>query len=91
MFMFVFFAGRLRSSSSALSFTMPGPGPEYRGIHLGGRRCPPEKAYDLVPNLAEAVRAYAAHERGLFDKLSEARLPPPVRRPRRRRQRPRTP
>ncbi|NPU84506.1 MAG: LemA family protein [Syntrophaceae bacterium] len=33
-----------------------------------------KKRYDLVPNLAEAVRAYAAHERALFDKLSEARF-----------------
>ncbi len=33
-----------------------------------------KKRYDLVPNLAEAVRGYAAHERGLFDKLSEARF-----------------
>lgn len=32
-----------------------------------------KKRYDLVPNLVEAVRAYAAHERGLFDKLSDAR------------------
>ncbi len=33
-----------------------------------------KKRYDLVPNLAEAVRAYAAHEKALFDKLSEARF-----------------
>ncbi len=33
-----------------------------------------KKRYDLVPNLAEAVRAYAAHERAVFDRLSEARF-----------------
>jgi LemA protein len=33
-----------------------------------------KKRYDLVPNLAEAVRGYAAHERALFDKLAEARF-----------------
>jgi LemA protein len=28
---------------------------------------------DLVPNLVEAVRAYAAHERGTFEEVTEAR------------------
>ena len=28
---------------------------------------------DLIPNLVEAVKAYAAHEKGLFEELAEAR------------------
>jgi LemA protein len=28
---------------------------------------------DLIPNLVEAVKAYAAHEKGLFDELAQAR------------------
>jgi LemA protein len=28
---------------------------------------------DLVPNLVETVKAYAAHERGLFDRIAEQR------------------
>ncbi len=32
-----------------------------------------KKRYDLVPNLVETVRGYAAHERSVFEKVSEAR------------------
>jgi len=32
-----------------------------------------KKRWDLVPNLVETVRGYAAHERGLFESVTEAR------------------
>ncbi len=32
-----------------------------------------KKRYDLVPNLVETVKGYAAHEQGLFVKVTEAR------------------
>lgn len=32
-----------------------------------------KKRYDLVPNLSEVVRAYAAHEQAVFTELAEAR------------------
>lgn len=32
-----------------------------------------KKRYDLVPNLVEAVKGYASHERALFEKVTEAR------------------
>jgi len=32
-----------------------------------------KKRYDLVPNLVETVKGYAAHERNVFEKVTEAR------------------
>lgn len=32
-----------------------------------------KRRYDLIPNLVEAVKGYMAHERGVFEKVTEAR------------------
>ncbi len=32
-----------------------------------------KRRYDLIPNLMETVRSYAAHESGVFEKVTEAR------------------
>ena len=32
-----------------------------------------KRRYDLIPNLVEAVKGYAAHEEGVFSKVTEAR------------------
>ncbi len=32
-----------------------------------------KRRYDLIPNLIEAVKGYAAHERGVLDEVTEAR------------------
>ncbi len=32
-----------------------------------------KKRWDLIPNLLETVKAYAAHERGVFEKITELR------------------
>ncbi len=32
-----------------------------------------KKRYNLVPNLVETVKGYASHERGVFEKVTEAR------------------
>ncbi len=33
-----------------------------------------KRQYDLIPNLMEIVRGYAAHEQNLFEKITEARM-----------------
>ncbi|MBI2515265.1 LemA family protein [Candidatus Wolfebacteria bacterium] len=32
-----------------------------------------KRRYDLIPNVLETVKGYAAHERGVFEKVTEAR------------------
>lgn len=32
-----------------------------------------KRRYNLIPNLVEAVKGYAAHEKGVFEKVTEAR------------------
>ncbi|MEK7566094.1 MAG: LemA family protein [Patescibacteria group bacterium] len=32
-----------------------------------------KRRYDLIPNLVEAVKGYMSHERGVFEKVTEAR------------------
>ena len=43
------------------------------GVGWGNIEAQLQRRADLIPNLVESVRGYAAHERGVFDEVTEAR------------------
>ena len=43
------------------------------GVGWGNIETQLQRRTDLIPNLVESVRGYAAHERGVFDEVTEAR------------------
>ncbi len=54
---------------------------------LGGIDVQLTRRADLIPNLVETVKGYAAHERGVFEEVTRARAGVAGRRPGRRRRR----